>query len=245
VITYGLAEEGNAGNAGLADVAGHDVRLEAFAAQCTVSHLAGGVRTELGTLRLKVPGRHNLLNALGAVAVGLELQVPFGSIAAALAEFAGAERRFQVRGEQGGVMVVDDYGHHPTEIAAVIAAARTGGRRLLVVFQPHRYSRTRDLMPEFGRALAAADEVVLTDIYAAGEQPVAGVTVEALADAVRAVTPRPLHVVKSLSDLPARVAALARRGDMVITLGAGSIGGVADRILATLAKDGLEGSASA
>jgi UDP-N-acetylmuramate--alanine ligase len=235
VITYGLLEP-DLGM--LPDVAGRDVRLEAFGAQCAVSHVIGGVRTELGTLRIKVPGRHNLLNALGAVAVGLELQVPFTSIAAALAEFGGAERRFQIRGEQRGVMVIDDYGHHPTEIAAVIAAARAGGRRLLVVFQPHRYSRTRDLLAEFGRALSGADEIVLTDIYAAGEPPIEGITVHTLADAVRAATPRPLHVVPSIGELPARVAALARRGDLVITLGAGSIGGVADSILAVLADDG-------
>jgi UDP-N-acetylmuramate--alanine ligase len=232
VITYGLAEEGNAGNAGLADVAGHDVRLEAFAAQCTVSHLAGGVRTELGTLRLKVPGRHNLLNALGAVAVGLELQVPFGSIAAALAEFAGAERRFQVRGEQGGVMVVDDYGHHPTEITAVLAAARAGiDRRVIVVFQPHRYTRTSQLMREFGVALSAADEVVLTDIYPAGEAPIPGVTVDALATAIRAAARGGVRVVPRLEDVPAAVALMARPGDLVITLGAGSIGSTGERIL--------------
>ena len=132
------------------------------------------------------------------------------------------------------MIVVDDYGHHPTEIAAVIAAARAGTRRIVVVFQPHRYTRTRDLMTEFGRALGAADEIVLTDIYAAGERPIEGITVDALADAVRATTTRPLHVVRALADLPRRVAALSRPGDLVITLGAGSIGGVGDRILEAL-----------
>ena len=125
-----------------------------------------------------MPGRHNLLNALGAVAVGLEVGIPFDWIASALDEFQGAERRFQLRGECRGVMVVDDYGHHPTEIAAVIAAARAGiDRRVVVVFQPHRYTRTRDLLDSFGDALAEADDVVLTDIYPAGEAPIAGVTV--------------------------------------------------------------------
>jgi UDP-N-acetylmuramate--alanine ligase len=182
-----------------------------------------------------VPGRHNLLNALGAIAVGLEAAVPFARIAAALEEFHGAERRFQMRGEVRGVMVVDDYGHHPTEIAAVIAAARAGiDRRVFVVFQPHRFSRTSQLMPEFGMALGAADEVVLTDIYSAGEAPIAGVTAEAVADAVRAVSACPVHVVKALEDVPVAVAALARDGDIVITLGAGSIGSVADRIVGEL-----------
>jgi UDP-N-acetylmuramate--alanine ligase len=174
------------------------------------------------------------------VAIGIELQVPFTRIAAALAEFTGAERRFQVRGERRGVMVVDDYGHHPTEIAAVIAAARPSGRRLLVVFQPHRYTRTRDLLPEFAAALGAADEVVLTEIYAAGEPPIAHVTVDALAAAVRAGSTCPLHVVPQLADIPAKVVQIARPGDLVITLGAGSIGGVGERILAAL--DGAAGA---
>ena len=229
VITYGFAREDHT-----PDIAGHAMKLEAFGSRCTVTHLSDDTRMELGELRLAVPGRHNMLNALGAVAIGLELQVPFKRIAEALAEFTGAERRFQIRGEQRGVMVVDDYGHHPTEIAAVIDAARAIGRRIVVVFQPHRYSRTRDLLSEFGRALSGADEVVLTDIYSAGEPPIPGITVDRLADTVRRTTTMPLHVVRALDDLPGRVAALARSGDLVITLGAGSIGGVADRILAAL-----------
>jgi UDP-N-acetylmuramate--alanine ligase len=132
-------------------------------------------------------------------------------------------------------MVVDDYGHHPTEIAAVIAAARAGiGRRVFVVFQPHRYTRTKDLMNEFGAALAGADEVILTDIYPAGEAPIPGITVDVLAAAVRAGAACPVRVVRALEDLPRDVAAAAREGDLVITLGAGSIGAVGDRILAAL-----------
>jgi UDP-N-acetylmuramate--alanine ligase len=231
VITYGLAEPGHPGQP---DIAAHDMQLEPFASRCTVSRLVNGVRETLGQMTVAVPGRHNLLNALGAVAIGIELQVPFTRIAAALAEFTGAERRFQVRGERRGVMVVDDYGHHPTEIAAVIAAARPSGRRLLVVFQPHRYTRTRDLLPEFAAALSAADEVVLTDIYAAGEPPIEHITVDALAAVVRAGSTCPLHVVRQLGDIPAKVVEIARPGDLVITLGAGSIGGVGERILAAL-----------
>jgi UDP-N-acetylmuramate--alanine ligase len=229
VITYALDDRP-------ADVAGKGMKLEAFGASCeVVQQLRDGSSQAIGTLQLRVPGRHNVLNALGAVAVGLEAGVPFARIAAALEEFRGAERRFQMRGEENGVMVVDDYGHHPTEIAAVIAAARAGiDRRVMVVFQPHRYSRTRELLQEFGTALNGADEIVLTDIYSAGETPISGVTVEALADAVRAAGPAALHVVKTLDDLPAAVARLARSGDLVITLGAGSIGTVADRILAEL-----------
>jgi UDP-N-acetylmuramate--alanine ligase len=130
---------------------------------------------------------------------------------------------------------VDDYGHHPTEIAAVIAAARAAKpARVVVAFQPHRYSRTRDLLEEFGATLAPADEVVLTDIYPASEDPIPGVTVEALAAAVNAHRATPVHVVPRLGDVPAAVAALARPGDLVLTLGAGSIGGVADAVVAEL-----------
>ena len=237
VITYGLAES-------TPDVAGLDMQLEPFGARCTVVQKVDGKEVELGTLRLQVPGRHNLLNALGAAAIGLELQVPFRRIAEALAEFGGAERRFQVRGERRGVMVVDDYGHHPTEIAAVIAAARSTGRRLMVVFQPHRYTRTRDLLGEFGTALSAADEVVLTDIYPAGEAPIAGITIDSVAESVRTAGDCPLHVVRELADLPGRVAGIAKPGDLVITLGAGSIGGVGDRILAALAGSEAPGGAT-
>jgi UDP-N-acetylmuramate--alanine ligase len=172
---------------------------------------------------------------LAAVAVGLELGVPFDRIAAALSEFHGAERRYQTRGTARDVTVIDDYGHHPTEIAAVLEAARAGKpSRIVAVFQPHRYSRTRDLLNEFGPALALADVVVLTDIYAAGEPPLPGATVDALAQAVSERV-RDLHVVRDLAGVPAAVAALARPGDVVITLGAGSIGAAGDRILAALA----------
>ena len=232
VITYGLAS----GPDGRPTVHGSGEQLEAFAASCLVSRTVNGRHEDLGRVRIGVPGRHNLLNALGAVAVGLELEVPFARIADALAEFTGAERRFQVRGEVRGVLVVDDYGHHPTEIAAVIAAARASGRRLVIVFQPHRYTRTRDLMAEFGRALGAADVIVLTDIYGAGEPPIAGITLDALASAIRAVTDRPLHLVPLLGDIAGTVARLAEPGDMVITLGAGSIESAGDRILGALAE---------
>ena len=156
-----------------------------------------------------VPGRHNLLNALGAVAIGIELQVPLPD-RAALAEFTGAERRFQVRGERRGVMV-DDYGHHLTEISAVIAAACATGRRPLIG-SSRTATRTRDLMSEFAHALSAADEIVLTDIYPAGEALIEHVTVEALAAAVRATSTCPLHVVHQLAEIPARVVDIVLEG---------------------------------
>jgi len=225
VITYALDAD--------AHIAAHDMQLEAFGSTCTVTHHPGsGPAGTLGPLRLRVPGRHNVLNALAAVAVGLEVGIPFARIAAGLEEFQGAERRFQTRGEAHGVLVVDDYGHHPTEIAAVIAAARAGiGRRLIAVFQPHRFSRTEQLLEAFGPAFDGADAVVLTDIYAAGERPIPGITVEVLAGAMRRTTSVPVELIKALDDVPAAVASRVRPGDLVITLGAGSIGGAGDRIL--------------
>jgi UDP-N-acetylmuramate--alanine ligase len=231
VVTYGLEGSG-------ATVTGHGMALEAFGSRCrVVQAVRDGAPTELGALHLRVPGRHNLMNALGAVAVGLEVGVPFAKIAGGLEEFLGAERRFQRRGEARGVMVVDDYGHHPTEIAAVIAAARAGlDRRVVVVFQPHRYTRTRDLLEAFGTALGAADEVILTDIYSAGEAPIAGATAEAVEAVVRK-TGRPVTLVKALDEVPAAVARAARPNDLVITLGAGSIGSLPDRILEALREE--------
>ena len=233
VITYGCEDHS-------ASVTGHDMTLEAFGSRCRVVHRPSRAAApiELGTIKLRVPGRHNLLNALGAVAVGLEVGVPFAKIASGFSDFQGAERRFQLCGEASGVMVVDDYGHHPTEITAVIAAARAGlDRRVVVVFQPHRYTRTRDLLEQFGTALGAADEVVLTDVYAAGESPIPGATAEAVEAAVRR-SGRPVTLVKALDDIPAAVARLARPDDLVITLGAGSIGTLPERILAALREKG-------
>ncbi len=223
--------------AGPFDVSAMDVVLEGFGSRCVVVQRHAGVQTELGLLALAVPGLHSVRNALAAVAVGLELDVPFAKIASALAEFHGAERRFERRGIVNGISVVDDYGHHPTEIAAVLSAARAARpARIVVAFQPHRYTRTRDLMAEFGAALATADEVVLTDIYAASEEPIAGITVEALAAAVSAGRERPAHVVPRLDEVAAAVADLARPGDLVLTLGAGSIGGLATALLAELER---------
>jgi UDP-N-acetylmuramate--alanine ligase len=229
VVTYGAEHDD-------VDLQGTGIELRAFASGCDVTRrAASGGRESLGRLQLSVPGRHNLLNALAAVAVGLELGVPFAEVATALAEFRGAERRFQLLGEVNGVLVVDDYGHHPTEITAVLAAGRDVARgRVIVVFQPHRYSRTRALADEFGEALSRADELVLTDIYPANEPPMAGVTIDTVVEAVRRRRAMPVHVVRPLEAIPAQVAKLASRGDLIITLGAGSIGAVGEGILRTL-----------
>ena len=236
VVTYGLndgpAEAGPS-------VRGVDVELGAFGGRCVVYRGDGSSRERLGALQLSIPGRHNLQNALAAVAVADRLGIDFSHVASALADFRGAERRFERRGEAGGVLVVDDYGHHPTEIAAVLAAARaTLGRRLVVAFQPHRYTRTHRLMGAFGPALREADEIVLTDIYAASEDAIPGVTIEALAEAVRSGSGRPVRVAKSLDDVIPAILEIARPGDVVITLGAGSIGSLPSRLIEALGQRG-------
>jgi UDP-N-acetylmuramate--alanine ligase len=243
VTTYGLESAG-------ADVTATDVATAPFSVTATVRRrdrrsrdrlapdrpvdVGAAPLVTLGTLALSVPGRHNLLNALAAVVVGMDLGVSFERIAAGLKDFRGAERRFDVRGEPKGILVVDDYGHHPTEIAAVLAAAKTLGRRIVVAFQPHRYTRTAALMDAFGPALAPADHVVLTDIYSAGEDPIAGVTLDALGAAVRRTLPGTLDVVPKLDDVVPALVKASRPGDVVITLGAGSIGTVPDRLVAAL-----------
>jgi len=189
-----------------------------------------------------VPGRHNLLNALAAVAVGGELGLTFDRVAAGLRDFRGAERRFEVRGEPNGILIVDDYGHHPTEIAAVLAAAKTLKRRIIVAFQPHRFTRTAALMDAFGPALAHADHIVLTDIYAAGEDPIPGATLDALAAAIRLGGAAAVDVVPRLDDVVPAVVRAAKPGDVVITLGAGSIGSIPDRLIAALQTGSAEGS---
>jgi UDP-N-acetylmuramate--alanine ligase len=231
LITYGLTRED-------ADVTASDVQLHGFGSRSMVRRRLGAGDSEaLGPLELQVPGRHSVQNALAAISVALELDVPFATMAAALADFEGAERRFQRYGVVNGITVIDDYGHHPTEIAAVLAAARAAQpARVVVAFQPHRYTRTRDLMREFALALAAADEVVLTDIYAASEPPIPGITVDALAATVNSSRAVPVHVVYSVDAVVGALVNLLRPGDLVITLGAGSIGGVAPRLVAELER---------
>jgi UDP-N-acetylmuramate--alanine ligase len=231
VITNGLQTPG-------AEVTADEVTLGPMTASARVHRRAPGTTssTPLGSLVLNVPGRHNLSNALAVVAVGLELDLPFSQIASGLHEFRGAERRFEVKGEPNGILVVDDYGHHPTEIAAVLDAARALRRRIHVVFQPHRYSRTAALLADFGPALSGADHVILTDIYAAGEDPMPGVTIDALAEVIRRASPVLLDVVRRLDDVPDVVARTARPGDVVITLGAGSVGTLPERLIAVLGR---------
>jgi UDP-N-acetylmuramate--alanine ligase len=232
VVTYGLEHPA-------ANVFGTDVALGAFGGRCSVHRQRASGAEPLGALELSVPGRHNLQNALAAVAVGECLGLAFEQVARALRDFPGAERRFERHGEPGGVLVVDDYGHHPTEIAAVLSAARaTLNRRVIVAFQPHRYSRTAQLLEEFGPALKDADEIVLTGVYPAGEEPISGITLDAVAQAVRRGSGRPVHPAATLDDVVAAILQLARAGDAVITLGAGSIGQVPRMLVDALTRQG-------
>ena len=189
----------------------------------------------LGPFALHVPGRHNLLNATAAVAIGVQLGIAPEQIAAGLATFRGVDRRFQTRGVERGVTVIDDYGHHPTEIRATLQAARECGYgRVLVLFQPHRFTRTRDLMRDFAGAFADADAVQVLDIYAASEDPIAGVTGEALALAIRDGSGGRVRFAPSLAEGVARLAEDSRAGDMVLTLGAGNVSQAGPMLLEAL-----------
>jgi UDP-N-acetylmuramate--alanine ligase len=181
-------------------------------------------KKDLGEFTLHVPGVHNVLNATAAIAVGLGLDVPVDYIRAALDQFRGVDRRFQLRGRVGGISVIDDYGHHPTEIKATLAAARhCGFRKIHVIFQPHRYTRTRDLMEEFTTAFIDADSVFVLDIYAASEKPIEGVSGEALAQRIPETSGKLVEYAKSTADAIQAVTSAAQEGDMILTLGAGSV----------------------
>jgi UDP-N-acetylmuramate--alanine ligase len=215
--TYGVSEyEGIT-----PDFFATEIKLNQWGAEFRAQHRG----RNLGPFRLAVPGRHNVSNALVAIAVGIELDVPVDLIRKALAAYAGVERRFHLRGEAKGIMVVDDYGHHPTEIKATLAAAKQGwgDRRLVVLFQPHRYTRTRDLLDDFAKAFDQSDVVFLADIYAAGEQPIPGVSGAKLADVVRAAGHPSVTFVEQKDQLVDQVLPHLKSGDLVITLGAGDI----------------------
>jgi UDP-N-acetylmuramate--alanine ligase len=190
---------------------------------------------DLGEFTLRVPGVHNVLNATAAISVGTALDIPAEQIRSALEDFRGVDRRFQFKGKSGGVSVIDDYGHHPTEIRATLAAARQCGfRRVHVIFQPHRFTRTRDLMDEFATAFADADTLCLLDIYPASERPIEGITAEVLAKRIAAAGNGSVAYSPSFSAAVASVAAVAQPGDMVLTLGAGSVSQLGAMILEKL-----------
>ena len=189
----------------------------------------------LGDFRLQVPGNHNVLNATAAIAVGIGLDIDPQRIRQGLESFRGVDRRFHLRGSVAGVTVIDDYGHHPTEIRATLAAARQCGfKRVHVIFQPHRYTRTRDLLDEFGMAFAAADSVHVLDIYPASEPPIPGVTGALVAQTITRLGGQPAQYVASFEDAARQVAEAAHEGDMILTLGAGNVSQLGPQLLERL-----------
>ncbi len=228
VITYGL-ESG-------ADLTARRLQFSGMSAQFEVLH-RGRV---LGPASLQVPGRHNVLNSLAAIAVGLDLEVPFERIQTALAGFAGVQRRFQIRGEAQGVLVVDDYGHHPAEVRATLAAAKAGfDRRVITVFQPHRYTRTHHLRKEFLTAFYQSDALIVMDIYPAGEAPIPGVHARDLAEGIAAHGHREVIYMDGDRDgIVQYLCESTRPGDLVLTLGAGDVGQLGAEFLARLGDGG-------
>jgi UDP-N-acetylmuramate--alanine ligase len=226
-VTYGLHSQ--------ADFQARDLVFQGLTSAFTVA-CKGEI---LGRVQLRVPGVHNVYNALAATAVGLDLDLKFAAIAAALGEFAGVARRFQVLGEAGGISVVDDYAHHPAEIQATLNAAKTGfGQNLIAVFQPHRYTRTQALLSEFFTAFYQADQLFVTEIYPAGERPIPGVRGEQIAQGAREHGHKNVHFVPAKEELPERVLAVARPGDMVLVMGAGDIWRIGEEILRRLSAGG-------
>ncbi|GAB4334884.1 MAG: UDP-N-acetylmuramate--L-alanine ligase [Calditrichia bacterium] len=192
----------------------------------------------LGKVKLNLPGEHNILNALAAVAVGLELEIPFEKIRRGLEKFSGVNRRFEIRGEFNGIMVVDDYAHHPTEIEATFKAAREGWpeRRLVAVFQPHLYTRTRDFYTEFARAFFLVDLAIITEIYPAREEPIEGVDGNLIVKTARDMGHRQVFYLPDKTQLPDYLTEKLQPGDMLLTVGAGDVWKICDRICEKLEK---------
>lgn len=228
-VTYGLTAQ--------ADVSGKDIVYnEGFGTTFTVNR----GEEELGKINLPVPGKHNIYNALAATAVALELEVPFEKIAEAFTTFKNANRRFQFKGEARGVTVVDDYGHHPTEILATLDAAKRGAtdKRTVVVFQPHRYSRTQELMNEFAVAFNNADLLFVLDIYAASESPIEGITAETLTENIKLFGHKNANYVGDIESAVEKVLPHLKENDLLITLGAGTVTTLSDKFLDALKNNG-------
>ncbi len=224
-ITYGLSSD--------AEVQATDVSVTGFTSRFTVLHLG----RNLGEFEVALPGRHSVYNSLAAIAVGLELDLDVDTIRRALKKFRGVDRRMQLRGKAFGATVVDDYGHHPTEILATLSAVREGfGARTIAVFQPHRYSRTRDLLEEFGQAFFLADHVVVTDIYPAGETPIPGFDGTKVADALVRHGHPSVVCELDMNAIPARLRDMICSGDIVLTFGAGNIWKVGEELVASGAR---------
>jgi len=212
IITYGLN--------GQADLQAVDIVHRQNRTRFTV--LRNGA--ELGEIELQIPGKHNVQNALAAIAVGLSLNVPFAKVKTGIEKFTGVFRRWEVKAELQGITVVDDYAHHPTEIKATLAGVKAGWRRRVIcVFQPHLYSRTRDFYDEFGRSFFNADVLVVTDVYPAREEPIQGVSGELIANAAKVFGHKQVHYVPDKTSVPSFLMGIKQEGDIVITMGAGDI----------------------
>ena len=223
LTTYGLSSE--------ADFSARDLHMRAASVEFSVLHRG----KPLGKLRLHLPGRHSATNALAAVAIAQELEIPFSQVAEALDAFTGIQRRFEIKGEPKGIMVIDDYGHHPAEIRATIGAIRDSWKRpLTVIFQPHRYSRTRDLFDEFLTAFEGADRLLLTEIYPAGEDAIPGVNSESLYQVIKRKGHMEVEFVADKSQITKTLAGKLSPGDIVLTLGAGDIYKVGEALLEAL-----------
>jgi UDP-N-acetylmuramate--alanine ligase len=230
IVTYGLN--------GQADIQA----VEVLHRQNTTRFLVVRDGRELGEVTIQIPGRHNVQNALGAIATGLELGVPFERVKAGIEKFTGVFRRWEVKGEVDGITVVDDYAHHPTEIAATLAGAKAGWRRRLVgVFQPHLYSRTRDFYEDFGRSFFNADILIVTDVYPAREEPIQGITGELIASTAKQFGHKQVHYIADKKEVPGFLLGLVQKGDLVITMGAGDIWKFGEEFLARLRKEGGRG----
>ncbi|HEX9445930.1 MAG TPA: UDP-N-acetylmuramate--L-alanine ligase, partial [Candidatus Binatia bacterium] len=223
-VTYGFSPE--------AEYTAGDLEIRPMEVEFSVARRG----KNLGRLRLRSPGRHSAQNALAAVAVAEELEIPFAKIAAGLESFAGIQRRFEVKGEPGGVLVIDDYGHHPVEVQATIQAIRDSWKRpLTVVFQPHRYSRTRDLFEEFLISFDQADRLLLTEIYSAGEEPLDGASAQALCQAIKQRGHLDVGYAEK-DEIVERLLPQLKPGDIVLTLGAGDIYKVGEKLVRELQK---------
>jgi UDP-N-acetylmuramate--alanine ligase len=221
--TYGLTTQ--------ADYQAKEIVFEGLSTAFDVLHQ----RKEVGRLKIRMPGLHNVYNSLATVATAFELDIPFQVVQETLREFGGVQRRFQIKGEKNGIIVVDDYGHHPVEIMATLKAARTGWeKRVIAVFQPHRYTRTQALFQEFLTAFYDADVLVLTEIYAAGEDPIEGVGAKALFEGIREYGHKDVTFLENKKDVVAHLLRILQPGDLVITLGAGDIWQVAEDLVQKL-----------
>ncbi len=224
IMTYGTSRN--------ADLRATHLTWRQFQASYT-AHFKG---KKLGKVSLRVPGKHNILNSLATLAVGLECGLDFKEITWALSTFRGAERRFQLKGEAQGIMVIDDYGHHPQEIVATLSTAKRGLKRnILAIFQPHRYTRVKALMADFIKSFGDADHLIVTDIYPAGEKRIRDITGELVTKAIKKAGHRDVTYIKKLEDVVPHLLKIAQKGDLIITLGAGNVWKVGESFLKALA----------